>query len=59
MRIAIWIIGGLIIYLIPSFLAFQDRKENKKAILALNICLGWTLIGWVVALVWSLTKEKA
>jgi len=27
------------------------------AIGALNLFLGWSLIGWVAALVWALTKD--
>lgn len=34
------------------------NKANASAILILNFLLGWTLIGWVVALVWACTVEK-
>ena len=34
------------------------RKANTIAIFALNLLLGWTFIGWIVSLVWSLTSEK-
>ncbi|MGS2741871.1 superinfection immunity protein [Sinomicrobium sp. M5D2P17] len=34
------------------------RKKNAIAIGALNFFLGWTLLGWVVSLVWSLTSES-
>lgn len=51
----IYIIGFLI-YFIPTFLGWN--KRNSNAILALNIFLGWTFIGWVVALVWALSKEN-
>ena len=33
------------------------KKRNAGAIFALNLLLGWTLVGWVVSLVWALTKE--
>jgi hypothetical protein len=34
-------------------------EENQSgAIFALNFFLGWTLAGWVVALVWALTVEQ-
>lgn len=52
------IIIGLFIYFIPSIAAFIDGHRNSSAILILNIFLGWTFIGWVVALVWAATKEK-
>lgn len=47
---------GLIVYFLPSFIAWN--KRNSGAIIALNILLGWTFIGWVVALVWSLTADQ-
>jgi|HubBroStandDraft_6_1064221.scaffolds.fasta_scaffold4703052_1 Superinfection immunity protein len=46
-------------YFIPSIIAFHKRKTNRGAILALNIFLGWSLIGWVVALVWALKVEPS
>lgn len=47
---------GLIIYFLPSFIG--RKKRNATAITVLNILLGWTFIGWVVALVWACTKDK-
>lgn len=49
------IVLGLCFYLIPSFIS--TKKRNWGSILALNILLGWSLIGWVVALVWALAKD--
>ena len=48
---------GLPIYFIPSMVAFFRNHPNKIAILVLNIFLGWSLIGWVVALVWALIRK--
>jgi Mn2+/Fe2+ NRAMP family transporter len=50
-------LGVVMVYLIPSLVAFYRNKQNKGAILALNILLGFTFIGWVIALVWALTKD--
>ena len=44
-------------YWIPTILAVSNRKANAGAIGALNFFLGWTLIGWVVALVWAMTVD--
>lgn len=52
------LIIGLVIYFAPSLVAEKKQKKNKKAILALNFFLGWTLVGWVVALVWALTVDE-
>jgi hypothetical protein len=42
-------------YFLPTIAG--RNKKNIKAIFVLNLLLGWTLIGWVVALVWALVKE--
>ncbi len=49
---------GLAIYFIPSLVAYKKQHIQKQAILILNIFLGWTFIGWVVALIWSVTKRE-
>lgn len=50
---------SLALYLLPTIIAAARHKRNVVAIGALNILLGWTLIGWVVALVWSLMHDKS
>ena len=51
-----WLIG-LAIYFIPTIQAINAKKKNKGAIFALNLLLGWSGIGWVIALIWALTKD--
>jgi predicted RNA-binding Zn-ribbon protein involved in translation (DUF1610 family) len=48
---------SLLIYFIPYIVAKQNKKQNAGAIGALNFFLGWTLVGWVVALVWAMSKD--
>ena len=45
-------------YFLPSIIATLRGKANAGAIFALNLFLGWTLLGWVVAFVWSLTSDN-
>jgi len=47
----------LAIYFLPAIIALKRDKRNQNAILLLNLFLGWTFIGWVVALVWSAMAE--
>jgi hypothetical protein len=42
-------------YLLPTLVAAWRSHHQTKAIFALNLLLGWTLVGWVIALVWALT----
>lgn len=46
----------LIIYFIPALAA--KGKNRSEGIFALNFFLGWTFIGWVIALVWALSEQK-
>jgi hypothetical protein len=48
----------LIWYFAPAIVAFARSKNNAVAILVLNFLLGWTLLGWVISLVWALTKDN-
>ena len=52
------ILIGLGIYFIPTIIGYKNNKTNKSAIFALNLLLGWCLIGWVISLVWALTKDQ-
>ena len=52
------IIVILILYFFPTLIAAFKGKSNSLAIFALNLFLGWTFIGWLVALIWSLTKDN-
>ena len=44
-----------LLYFVPTWIAGARNHHNQYAILALNLFLGWTFVGWVVALVWALT----
>ncbi len=45
------------LYCLPGIIASERKKRNAPAIWTLNLLLGWSLIGWVVALVWAVTSE--
>jgi hypothetical protein len=47
--IAIIIIGTLL-YFVPLIVAALRRVRNLGSVAVVNFFLGWTLIGWVVAL---------
>jgi hypothetical protein len=42
-------------YFLPAIIA--HNKRNAGAILILNLLTGWTVVGWVIALVWALSDE--
>lgn len=42
-------------YLIPTIIALLREHHSKLAIIAVNVLLGWTGLGWIWAFIWSLT----
>ena len=44
------------LYFLPTLVAFLRQHKNKLAIFLLNLLLGWTVLGWVVSLVWSVIR---
>lgn len=48
----------VVAYFLPSLIVFLRKRTNLAAVFALNLFLGWTFIGWVVSLVWALSKDK-
>jgi hypothetical protein len=52
-------IGVLIcitLYFLPTLIASKHR--NVMSIALLNLFLGWTFVGWVVAIIWAVSQEK-
>ena len=52
------IIVAVLGYFVPVFIAYGRGHHNAGAITALNLLLGWTLIGWIAAFIWSLTAVR-
>ena len=48
----------LLIYIIPTIIAFNRNHHFKLVILAINIIFGVTGIGYLIALVWAVWPEK-
>lgn len=45
------------LYFLPAIIAFGRKHNSRVAILVLNLLLGWSVLGWIIALVWSLTGD--
>ena len=51
------IFGSIALYFLPCIVAYNSDHKNSTSIFVLNLLLGWTFIGWVVALVWAFKKD--
>jgi len=52
-----WFLTLLILYFAPALMAV--RKKGAAGIVALNLLLGWTVLGWIIALVWALAAPRS
>ncbi len=48
---------GTVMYFLPSIIALARSKRDLLAIFLLNFFLGWSVIGWIVALVWAAKND--
>ena len=48
---------ALFIHFLPTFIAHSRHVQNFWWIFLINFFFGWTLIGWVVALIWALNDN--
>ena len=49
---------GIVIGFLPTIIAASRHHHNVLGVFLVNFFLGWTVIGWVVALVWSLSQPR-
>ncbi|MBF0675593.1 superinfection immunity protein [Pseudomonas sp.] len=48
----------VMLYFLPTVIACLRNHANVVAILLLNLLLGWSVLGWIGALIWSATAQK-
>jgi T4 superinfection immunity protein len=48
---------SFVMYFLPSIIALARSKRDLLAIFLLNFFLGWSVIGWIVALVWAAKSD--
>lgn len=49
---------AVFLYLFPAIIALTRGHHNRAAILVVNLFLGWSFLGWVIALAWAFTKVE-
>lgn len=45
-------------YFLPTILAAARGNRSTMGVGLLNFFAGWTLVGWVIALIWALCGER-
>ncbi len=55
LQATLFAISIVMFYFLPTIIVVARNHHNMTAISALNLLTGWTLIGWLVALIWSMT----
>ncbi len=51
------ILAIVAIYFLPTIVAFKRKYKNRMSVFIINLFLGWTLVGWVVALALSFIND--
>jgi Superinfection immunity protein len=49
---------SLALYLLPTIIVVSRRKKNVLGPILVNVLLGWTVVGWIAALIWALTVDE-
>jgi hypothetical protein len=52
------ILPSFVVYFVPTIVAITKHDRNVIGIVLLNIFGGWTFVGWIIALVWSIIDQK-
>jgi hypothetical protein len=47
------LIAVIIIYILPTIIAYGREHPRRQDVLVLNLLLGWTLIGWIGVFLWA------
>ena len=56
--VAIGMTVALMIFLLPTIIVMKNPSHtNKAGVVIVNLLLGWTVIGWLIALIWSFQKS--
>ena len=46
------------LYFLPTIIAYARKNSHSAGIFILNIFLGWTVLGWIGALIWAFSSGR-
>jgi T4 superinfection immunity protein len=47
------------LYFLPTIIVEIRRTEHSAGILGMNLIFGWTVLGWIAALIWALAEKDS
>jgi hypothetical protein len=51
-----FLIFSILLYFLPALIG--RHKTDAMGIFIVNLLFGWTVIGWVIALIWACAAER-
>jgi hypothetical protein len=51
------VLAVILLYVLPTIIALCRHHRSAAAIALVNLLLGWSVIGWFFALIWSLANS--
>ena len=49
----------VIIYMLPTLIAYARDIPSRKTVTVVNVVFGWTLIGWFICFLWATLAETS
>lgn len=49
---------SVVLHFLPTVIALARHHRNRLGIFLVNLLLGWTIFGWVAALIWAVYRDK-
>ena len=50
---------AVIFYFIPTIISSERKTAHFNMILFINLVFGWTVLGWIAALIWTIVEAPA
>ncbi|GAA0450143.1 superinfection immunity protein [Alkalibacillus silvisoli] len=47
----------VLLYFTPTLMALKHNHEHRSWIVLLNLLIGWTILGWLIILIWSIREQ--
>lgn len=54
----LWVAGAVVVYFLPTIVAFLLGHVEWKGILFINFLFGWTIIIWLALFIWVADTKK-